>query len=64
MESTLVANFEHVLLYENPALQAKAKQVLPEEELHEQANSKLASVNKDIGKQQKPLDLQVRKYMD
>ena len=64
MRSQLVSNFERVLMYESPALQEKARQVMPGQKLHEQARSRLVSINKDIGENEKPLDFQVRKHLD
>lgn len=60
MKSGLVSNFERVLLYESPALQEKARQLMPVQKLNEQARSRLASINKGIGEKEKPLDFQVR----
>ncbi|KAK8385575.1 hypothetical protein O3P69_016384 [Scylla paramamosain] len=58
VKSNLVSNFERVLVYESPALQEKARQLLPEQRLHELARNTLSSINKDIGEKEKPLDFQ------
>lgn len=60
MTSGLKSNFERVLVYESPALQEKARKQIPIQKLHGQARSRLASVNKGIDEQEKPLDFQVR----
>lgn len=57
MKSKLMTYFESVLLYEIPEVQEKARQVMPIQELNEQARSRLASANKDCC--EKPLDFQV-----
>lgn len=59
VKSQLAHEFERVLIYESPALQEKARQVLPIQEMHEQARKNLSTVNNAVGKDEKPLDFQV-----
>lgn len=54
----LMQEFERVLIYESPAIQEKARQVLPTQELHEIARKRLAVINKDLPQNEKPLDFQ------
>ncbi|XP_069940882.1 peptide-N(4)-(N-acetyl-beta-glucosaminyl)asparagine amidase isoform X2 [Cherax quadricarinatus] len=58
LRSNLVREFERVLIYESPALQEKARHCMPVQELHERARSKLSIMNKEFGKDEKPLDFQ------
>lgn len=58
-KSQLAHEFERVLIYESPALQEKARQVLPIQEMHELARKNLSTVNSAVGKGEKPLDFQV-----
>ncbi|XP_047480143.1 peptide-N(4)-(N-acetyl-beta-glucosaminyl)asparagine amidase-like [Penaeus chinensis] len=57
-KSQLAHEFERVLIYESPALQEKARQVLPIQEMHEHARKNLSTVNNAVGKGEKPLDFQ------
>lgn len=62
MESDFMSNlkrdFERVLVYESPAIQEKARKVLPMQQLNDEARRKLASINKGIAENDKPLDFQ------
>lgn len=42
---TLQTNFQHVLLYENPELQQKARSLIPHQELYSAAQQKLKEAN-------------------
>ncbi|XP_068205912.1 peptide-N(4)-(N-acetyl-beta-glucosaminyl)asparagine amidase [Palaemon carinicauda] len=56
--SRLMNEFERVLIYESPAIQEKARQVLPTQELHNLARKKLTDINKELPPNEKPLDFQ------
>ncbi|XP_071523936.1 peptide-N(4)-(N-acetyl-beta-glucosaminyl)asparagine amidase [Panulirus ornatus] len=58
MKSRLATEFERVLIYESPALQDKARQVLPTEELYERARKKLSIINNEAKENEKPFDFQ------
>ncbi|KAG0729781.1 Peptide-N(4)-(N-acetyl-beta-glucosaminyl)asparagine amidase [Chionoecetes opilio] len=58
MMSVLVTNFERVRVYEDAELQGVAKSLMPVQRLTEQATSRLATINRDIGETEKAMDLQ------
>ncbi|XP_045625192.2 peptide-N(4)-(N-acetyl-beta-glucosaminyl)asparagine amidase isoform X1 [Procambarus clarkii] len=58
LRSNLINEFERVLIYESPAIQEKARHIMPVQDLHERARSKLSAINKEVRKDEKPMDFQ------
>ncbi|KAK7072532.1 Peptide-N(4)-(N-acetyl-beta-glucosaminyl)asparagine amidase [Halocaridina rubra] len=56
--SILVRDFERVLVYESPAIQEKARQIIPVHQLHENARKKLGIINDGLKQTDKPMDFQ------